>query len=127
MRLHRITLLAGLAIGYVLGAQAGRERYEQLRRLARKAADSPAMQQTAGALQAQASATARSAKDKAMNTVRNRTSKVGARRGGPAKGGAGKASSRDMLGNGATPPASPEDHRPFMPVNGDFGDHDVMP
>ena len=126
MRLHRITLLAGLAIGYVLGAQAGRERYEQLRRLARKAADSPAMQQTAGALQAQASATAKSAKNKAMNTVRNRASKVSTRRGGAAKGGTGKASSREMFGNGATPPASPED-RPFMPVNGDFGDHDVMP
>ena len=29
MRLYRITFFGGLAIGYVLGAQAGRERYEQ--------------------------------------------------------------------------------------------------
>ena len=58
MRLNRISFLGGLAIGYVLGAQAGRERYEQLKQLARKAAESPAMQQTAGALQAQAQATA---------------------------------------------------------------------
>src|SRR5215467_15673138 len=104
MRLHRITFVAGLAVGYVLGAQAGRERYEQLRRLARKAADSPAMQQTAGALHAQATATAKSAKNKAMSGMRNRTSKVGARRGGAAKQGApGNASSRGTMGNGATP------------------------
>ncbi len=63
MRFYRITFLGGLAIGYVLGAQAGRERYEQLKQLARKAAESPAMQQTAGALQAQATATAKTAKE----------------------------------------------------------------
>src|SRR5579859_7037924 len=56
MRFYRISFLGGLALGYVLGAQAGRERYEQLKQLARKAAESPAMQQTAGALQAQAQA-----------------------------------------------------------------------
>jgi len=124
MRLHRITFAAGLAVGYVLGAQAGRERYEQLRRLARKAADSPAMQQTAGALQAQASATARSAKNKAMSSMRGRSSKANARRGGASKDG---ASSPGVRGDGAAPTGSHEDNRPFMPVNGDFGDHDVMP
>src|SRR5215467_974359 len=76
MRLHRITFVAGLAVGYVLGAQAGRERYEQLKQLARKAADSPAMQQTAGALQAQAQATAKTAKDKATTSMRKGASKV---------------------------------------------------
>jgi hypothetical protein len=85
------------------------------------------MQQTAGALQAQASATARSAKNKAMSGVRNRTSKVGARRGGAAKDGAAGDAPRGPLGNGSTPTDSREEHRPFMPVNGDFGDHDVMP
>ena len=72
MRFYRISFLGGLAIGYVLGAQAGRERYEQLKQLARKAAESPAMQQTAGALQAQATATAKTAKDKATTGMRKR-------------------------------------------------------
>ena len=76
MRFYRITFIGGLAIGYVLGAQAGRERYEQLKRLARKAAESPAMQQTAGALQAQATATAKTAKEKAAIGVRKSASKV---------------------------------------------------
>src|SRR5262245_20245477 len=75
MRFYRITFVVGLAVGYVLGAQAGRERYEQLKLLARKAAESPAMQQTAGALHAQATATARTARDKAANSVRKGASK----------------------------------------------------
>ena len=47
-----VTFLAGFAIGYVAGAQAGRERYEQMVGLARKAVDNPTVQQatrTAGA------------------------------------------------------------------------------
>lgn len=45
-------LVVGLAIGYVLGAKAGRERYEQIMRLSSKAADSPAVQGAAGFLRA---------------------------------------------------------------------------
>lgn len=30
--MHKTTLLAGIAVGYVLGAHAGRERYEQIKR-----------------------------------------------------------------------------------------------
>ena len=51
---YRFTFFAGLAVGFIVGARAGRERYEQMKKLARKAADSPAMQQAAGAAQAQA-------------------------------------------------------------------------
>lgn len=50
---YRITFAAGLAVGYVLGARAGRRRYEQLSRLARRVADSPAAQETAGLLGSQ--------------------------------------------------------------------------
>jgi DNA-binding transcriptional MocR family regulator len=66
---YRIIFVAGLAVGFVLGARAGRERYEQLKRLARKAADSPAVQQAAAAAQAQASGLARSAKDRVAERV----------------------------------------------------------
>lgn len=66
---YRFVFIAGLAIGFVLGARAGRERYEQLRRLARRAADSPAVQQAAGALQAQAADLARTARNKLADQV----------------------------------------------------------
>jgi|SRR5919198_2242458 hypothetical protein len=37
-------LLAGLAAGYVLGAKAGRERYEQIRAAAKRVGDNPGVQ-----------------------------------------------------------------------------------
>jgi hypothetical protein len=43
-------LAAGLTAGYVLGARAGRERYERLVEAARKVADRPEVQQLAGKL-----------------------------------------------------------------------------
>jgi hypothetical protein len=44
--------LIGAAIGYVLGARAGRERYEQIVRLYRSIVDHPAMQGAAGVVRA---------------------------------------------------------------------------
>jgi len=124
MRFYRVTFVGGLAIGYVLGAQAGRERYEQLKRLARKATESPAMQQTAGALQAQASATAKSAKDKAATGVRKSASKVASKRSAASRSGRAAAS---VSGNGTTPRGAGSDgDRPFVPVNGNFGEHDML-
>jgi hypothetical protein len=46
-------LLVGIAIGYILGAKAGRERYEAIARSARRFAASQTFQSTAGVLQAQ--------------------------------------------------------------------------
>ena len=40
----RITFLAGLVVGYVVGARAGRERYEQMVKLSRKVVEHPAVQ-----------------------------------------------------------------------------------
>jgi hypothetical protein len=51
---YKVIFLTGLAVGFVVGARAGRERYDQLRKLARRTADNPAVQQTAAALQAKA-------------------------------------------------------------------------
>ena len=58
---YRVVFLAGLGIGFVIGTRAGRERYEQMRRLARKVADNPSVQQAAGVLQAQAAGYAKTA------------------------------------------------------------------
>jgi FAD/FMN-containing dehydrogenase len=74
---YRLIFFTGLGIGFVLGARAGRERYEQLRKLARKAADSPAVQQAAGALQAQAASYAKSAGGKVAGRAGAARAKVG--------------------------------------------------
>ncbi|NGO47679.1 YtxH domain-containing protein [Streptomyces ureilyticus] len=44
---YRLTFVAGLALGYVLGTRAGRERYEQLKKSAREFAQNPAVRNTA--------------------------------------------------------------------------------
>ncbi|MEU6643394.1 hypothetical protein ABZ863_12680 [Saccharomonospora sp. NPDC046836] len=49
------TFLLGAAVGYVLGARAGRARYEQIVRTYRKIADHPAVQGAAGVARAKVS------------------------------------------------------------------------
>jgi hypothetical protein len=66
---YRLTFIAGFGAGFVLGARAGRERYEQISQLARKTWESPSVQQAAGALQAQAAGIATTAKDKIADHV----------------------------------------------------------
>ncbi|MDQ0990776.1 YtxH domain-containing protein [Streptomyces sp. V3I7] len=46
---YRLTFVAGLAVGYVLGTRAGRERYEQLKKSARRIAENPTVRNTAEA------------------------------------------------------------------------------
>jgi hypothetical protein len=47
-----LKFLLGAAVGYVLGAKAGRERYEQLLRTYQRVADHPAVQGAAGVVRA---------------------------------------------------------------------------
>lgn len=60
----KLTLALGFALGYVLGSKAGRERYEQIMRSARKLKDNPSVQGAAGMLQAQADNALGAVKDK---------------------------------------------------------------
>ncbi|MDT0310182.1 YtxH domain-containing protein [Streptomyces sp. DSM 44917] len=41
--MRKLTFLAGMAVGYVLGARAGRERYEQMRQTAERWRTNPAV------------------------------------------------------------------------------------
>ncbi|SDC93709.1 hypothetical protein SAMN05660690_3017 [Geodermatophilus telluris] len=50
----KFSFLVGLGAGYVLGARAGRERYEQIRGLWSDAKDNPQLQGLAGMAQARA-------------------------------------------------------------------------
>jgi hypothetical protein len=68
----KATFLAGFATGYVLGARAGRQRYEQIRQAARTLASNPAVQSTAQQLQHQAGDVLSTAKDKASGAIGDR-------------------------------------------------------
>ncbi|MFG2889213.1 YtxH domain-containing protein [Streptomyces sp. NPDC048248] len=65
---YRLTFITGLAIGYVLGTRAGRERYEQLRKCAQRFAQNPAVRNTAES----AALTGREAATKAFDKVEDR-------------------------------------------------------
>jgi hypothetical protein len=65
----RLSLLVGAAVGYVLGARAGRERYEAIVRVARNLAGSQTVQATAGVLQAQVAELRNRAKDVMNNKL----------------------------------------------------------
>jgi hypothetical protein len=49
----KLSFLLGAGAGYVLGARAGRERYEQIVRVGRRVGGSQTVQSAAGVLQAQ--------------------------------------------------------------------------
>lgn len=58
--------LLGIAVGYVLGSRAGRERYEDIVAVARRVAGSQTVQATAGVLQAQAAEAAERVKNRVL-------------------------------------------------------------
>jgi hypothetical protein len=76
MHRYRMSFSAGFALGFVLGTRAGRERYEQMKKLARSVAENPAVQQAAGALQARATDALRGAAGKLNNKVHERVPKM---------------------------------------------------
>ncbi len=61
---YRLMFLAGLAVGFVAGARAGRERYEQMVKMARKTAENPTVQKATRAAGAKAADLGKAAKDK---------------------------------------------------------------
>ncbi|WP_336204564.1 YtxH domain-containing protein [Nonomuraea sp. LPB2021202275-12-8] len=61
---YRMPFVMGLAVGYVLGSRAGRERYEQIKRTAQRVADNPRVQETAGVIGAQMSKAGEMARSK---------------------------------------------------------------
>jgi hypothetical protein len=69
MHLYRVTFVAGVAVGFVAGARAGRERYDQLVKIAKATTDSPAFQQATGVVQAQATGLLATAGQKVADSV----------------------------------------------------------
>jgi len=64
MTMRKTTALLAGGIGYVLGARAGRERYEQIRNLALRVKDNPTVKHTASQAADLAKEAAPAVKDK---------------------------------------------------------------
>jgi hypothetical protein len=69
------SLIIGFAAGYVLGARAGRERYDSIMRQARAVQERPEVQSVAGVVSAQASML----RDRVRETVGGRSASPSSR------------------------------------------------
>jgi hypothetical protein len=66
---YRATFIAGFAVGFIVGARAGRERYEQIVKASRTVAENPAVQKAARAAGAKATELTKVARDKAAERM----------------------------------------------------------
>ncbi|MCP2338730.1 hypothetical protein [Actinomadura rupiterrae] len=80
---YRVTFAVGVAVGYVLGTRAGRERYDQIRKASQRMAESPAVQGAAEAVRERAS----DARERVAGAARERGGPL-ARFAGSSDGGA---------------------------------------
>jgi len=67
----KLLFLGGLAAGFVLGARAGREKYEELKATALKIKESPTVQEAAGVVQEQATRLYSDSKSKVTDKLAN--------------------------------------------------------
>lgn len=74
--MRKLTLLIGVGIGYILGAKAGRERYEQLADQAGKVWSDPRVQSKVEEVKEQAPVLAGKAKEQASHAAETARSKV---------------------------------------------------
>ena len=66
---YRATFIAGFAVGFIAGARAGRERYEQIVKTGRKVAENPTVQKATRAAGAKATELTKVARDKAAERM----------------------------------------------------------
>jgi cytoskeletal protein RodZ len=98
--IRKLTLAAGFAAGYVLGAKAGTQRYEQIMAKGRELAGMPAVQELSTNVQQTASTVA----DKAKDTVNEKVSAVADKASSSATPAAKSSSSTSAKATATTPP-----------------------
>ena len=74
--MRKLTILLAGGIGYVLGARAGRERYEQIRRTATRVKENPTVQSAASSAADAAKEAAPVVKDKVVSAAEAAADKV---------------------------------------------------
>jgi hypothetical protein len=110
----KISMLAGFGAGYVLGAKAGTQRYNEIVAKAREIAGMPAVQQATATVQDTASSLASQAKDTVNDKVTTASDKIDSKKSGGTKptpvvdlgasGGSGAATTSTTTGaTGAKP------------------------
>ena len=81
--MRKLSFLIGLGAGYVLGARAGKQRYEQIKSQAGKVWENPSVQSKVGDVTDQVKAKAPSAKAAAGSAATKAAERVGLKDTGP--------------------------------------------
>jgi hypothetical protein len=99
----KLLFLGGLAAGFVLGARAGREKYEEIVSTARKVSEHPTVQEARGVVQEQANRLMSEGKDK-LSHSRFAETKVGERllHGSETTSSLGSSSDATLAGTSST-------------------------
>ena len=103
MKLGKLGMLVGAAVGYVLGAKAGRERYEQITTSARQLLDKPQVKKVVDSVPGDLGARMEQVANKAADKVQQAGDKVAA--SGP--GTSGTSGSTTGTTTTTTTPATP--------------------
>jgi hypothetical protein len=83
---YRIAFLTGLAVGFLAGARAGRERYEQIMKAGRQAAGHPAVQRATKTITVKTTEISKTAVSQVPKLVETARSKAGDQLGKLPKG-----------------------------------------
>ena len=101
----KLGMVVGAAVGYVLGAKAGRERYEQITASARQLLDKPQVKKVMDSVPGDLSARVEQATNKAADKVQEAGDKVAA--GGSGTSGSTSGSTTTTTTASTTTPATP--------------------
>lgn len=74
--MKKLVFIIGLVVGYVLGARAGRKRYDQIAEKAKHLWESPSVQQQVGKAEESLKTAAGKAGDAALDGVKHLTNRV---------------------------------------------------
>ena len=124
-----LKLLAGLAAGYVLGARAGRERYERIAEATRRLAERPEVRELTGTLRSGLGAGLEKAAGTASDRLQQARGEDSASEG-RAEAGGPATTRRPAPGTGQAPlaeagPAAGEDHGGTGSPQSEAGEADV--
>jgi hypothetical protein len=73
---YRATFIAGFAVGFIVGARAGRERYDQIVKFSKQVAESPPVQKATSAVAAKATELGKTAAAKAPDFAKSAAATV---------------------------------------------------
>jgi hypothetical protein len=105
MKLGKLGMVVGAAVGYVLGAKAGRERYEQITASARQLLDKPQVKKVMDSVPGDLGARVEQVANKAADKVQEAGDKVAA--SGPTTSGTSGSTSGTTTTTTTTTPTTP--------------------